>query len=363
MVSPQKQRFESLQVLRGISALAVLLYHSHELGTSTLGAPPGFWNFFTFGHSGVDVFFVLSGFIMYYVHENDLGKSSRLKPFVLKRGIRIYPIYWILTLAVLPAFYLAPESIKAYKHHPGFILQCLALYPVNGLPIIPPAWSLSHELKFYGFFALAICLPTRFSRWLFGFMIALSLAVYSLQLLPGTHALVDALSGNHFLFFLIYPYNLEFAAGSLCAFILKRYSPSKPIVIFAPGIFLFSVTAIVDNRGLMSEDWRILCYGVPSALLVLGTAACNFQSRSPVFRSLVFLGEASYSLYLIHYPACTIACILLLKFGMVHAAGVTIATLLMVCFAVFSGCSFHWLVEKPILKAARRRLLKQEKEF
>ena len=361
MVSPKNQRFESLQVLRGISALAVLLFHSHELGISKLGAHPGFWNFFVFGHSGVDVFFVLSGFIMFYIHESDLGKPTRLKPFVLKRGIRIYPIYWILTLIVLASFYLAPESIKAYKTNIRFVLKSMTLFPVDGMPIIPPAWSLSHEIKFYGIFALAICIPMRFSRWLVGFLVALSLTVYSLQLLPGTHALFDALTRNHFLYFLMHPYNLQFAAGALCAFILRRHTPTKGFIIFAAGLLLFAAAAMVDNRGRMPVDWRILGYGVPSAILLFGTAAWNFQSRSPIFRSMVFLGEASYSLYLIHYPFCSIACILLLKSGVVHVAGVTLATTLMVCLAVFAGCLFHWLVEKPILKAAHRRFLNREK--
>jgi exopolysaccharide production protein ExoZ len=357
-INSSKTKFESLQILRGVSALAVLLFHSRLLAITKLGARDSFWNYFKFGHGGVDVFFVLSGFIMYYIHEKDFGNPERLKSFLLKRGIRIYPVYWIITLAVLPAFFLAPEEIKAYKSSFWFIIQCLTLFPVNGLPIIPPAWSLSHEVKFYCLFALAILLPNRFAFWIIGLIAMFSLGACLVQLFPETHSLAGTLSQKHLLFFLINPYNLEFAAGSLCAYVLNGYSIKKNGVILGAGIFLFLVVAIFDNMGQLAVNWLIPCYGISSAVLVFGAAACNFQSSSPVFRSFVFLGDVSYSLYLIHYPLCTLVCILMLKLGIVKFGGIYMATLLMVFFVLLSSCLFHRLVERPILSAAHRYLLK-----
>jgi peptidoglycan/LPS O-acetylase OafA/YrhL len=234
---------------------------------------------------------------------------------------------------------------------------------VAGRPIIPPAWSLSHELKFYCWFALAIYLPARFSRWIIGSMAALSLGVFVLSLIPAASGLLEKLSPGNFAFFLIHPLNLEFVAGSLCAYILRRYSLRRGGIILGVGIGLFSIAAIFDNRYCFGDMWQILYYGVASAIVLLGAAAWNFQSSSFLFRHLVFLGEASYSLYLIHFPICALACVLMLKLGMIKTSGIGLAVILMLFIAVFTACLFHWLVERPVLKAAHRLLLKPEKKF
>ena len=98
----------SLQVYRGFAAILVVLYHaSHNLS--------GYFNstalsdFFAFGHAGVSFFFVLSGFIIFEIHRGDIGRPQQVKSYLYKRITRIYPAYWLVTLALVPAWLLVPS--------------------------------------------------------------------------------------------------------------------------------------------------------------------------------------------------------------------------------------------------------------
>ena len=105
---------------------------------------------------GVDFFFVLSGFMIYYIHMKDIGNKEAVKPFFIKRFIRIYPLYWILTLSVLPIYFLVPSFGNEYIRHFGVIIKSLMLIPQPHSPIISVAWSLINTVLFYFAFALTI---------------------------------------------------------------------------------------------------------------------------------------------------------------------------------------------------------------
>ena len=96
-----KNKLELIQALRGLAALLVVMFHTTELNHKNF-QQEFLFNIFAFGSSGVDFFFVLSGFIIYFIHRFDVGQRNKLKPFLLKRLIRVYPMYWLVTLALLP---------------------------------------------------------------------------------------------------------------------------------------------------------------------------------------------------------------------------------------------------------------------
>src|SRR5436190_1288571 len=101
----------TLQAGRALAALLVVLYHN-GLYIFALdkywGADPS-RGLFNFGHAGVEFFFVLSGFIIFYIHGKDLGVPSRFFSFIRKRFIRIYPIYWLVLAAIIPVYFLVPS--------------------------------------------------------------------------------------------------------------------------------------------------------------------------------------------------------------------------------------------------------------
>jgi len=163
-------KLPSIQSFRGIAALLVVAFHltvrSNELLKQNLLA-----GIFSFGSAGVDFFFVLSGFVIFCVHRYDTGNSRKLKNFLLKRFVRIYPIYFLLTLLIIP-IYLAGYG-HSYKSNIDIILKSFLLYPQsNGIyPILNVGWTLSYEVLFYLFSSLAILLKPQLTRIIFALWI------------------------------------------------------------------------------------------------------------------------------------------------------------------------------------------------
>ena len=105
-------KITSLQVFRALAAIVVVLFHitiyaQEKLKHALLGGT------FSFGHTGVDFFFVLSGFIIFYAHHDVFGDRSQLRTYAFKRFIRIFPIYWIVTLTKLAVLLAVPEPLRA----------------------------------------------------------------------------------------------------------------------------------------------------------------------------------------------------------------------------------------------------------
>ena len=147
----QANKLQSVQICRAAAALLVLLFHATSVSKAYLNCDL-LWGFFQFGYSGVDSFFVLSGFVIYWAHRGDAGQSERIRIYLKKRFLRIYPIYWIVALILLPIYFGAPHDVSDYI----VLLKSFLLLPQPGNPVVTIHWSLSHEVFFYGMFALAI---------------------------------------------------------------------------------------------------------------------------------------------------------------------------------------------------------------
>lgn len=163
----------SIQLLRAIAALLVVLYHG-QLAISTRFASPVFaaeTYLFAFGAVGVHIFFVISGFIMVYTTRVDQGFVAR--DFLRRRILRIYPMYWVCV-----AFYLAAHILigSPYQLSGPEILGALALYPEHASAIIGPAWTLSFEMFFYLCFGVAMKLGTTRGLVMLGAAFMLSIA-------------------------------------------------------------------------------------------------------------------------------------------------------------------------------------------
>mgnify|MGYP003779314969 CR=1 FL=1 len=106
------------------------------------------------GYAGVQFFFVLSGFIIYHVHRSDLLDPTRLPRYLGKRAIRVLPLYWLVTLAVLPAWHLVPSFGEDYHRSLSALISSLLLLPQPHDPHLTVGWTLIHEGLFYVFFSL-----------------------------------------------------------------------------------------------------------------------------------------------------------------------------------------------------------------
>ncbi len=332
----QPQILTSIQAARGIAALAVVLCHA---GT-VLGDP--FGGILRIGHAGVDFFFVLSGFVITTAHCNDMGRPSSLSSYAHKRLVRIYPIYWGATAIALGLWSLG--IIPLSNVGPGGIVMSLLLLPQHAEPTLGVAWTLHHEVLFYVAFAILI-LHRRIGAGVFvvwAFFVVLQLFSTPSEL-PWAPA--DLLTG-----FVGSSYNLQFGLGIAVA-LSSRYRPPFPRVLIVAGVAGLLCTAAAEHADrivYLGQAGQTL-FGMSSALVILGLAAAERHGNLRTGRFLMFVGAASYAVYLIHVPVLI---------GLCSATGLKlmppwISVVVLAAAGTGAGAALHAAIERPMLHALR----------
>jgi exopolysaccharide production protein ExoZ len=338
----QAKRIELLQVFRGLAALMVVLYHGSTFSEEHLGQP-FMSGLFLFGYTGVDFFFVLSGFIIYYIHSRDIGIHSSLRPYLTKRLLRVIPVYWVVTGIKLAVIFTIPAVAKSYEQDFGVIIRSLLLLPQRNLPIIGVAWTLTYEFLFYCLFALAIVLGKRWALRLMTIWIA-STFLY-------TAAKLSDIAGPNSVWLntLLNERNLEFCMGCLSAHLVIHNRVIGQWTLMVIGLALFGVSAWYAAHG-----WVPLLYspvfGLASFLIVTGSAAYELRHRLQIPAVLVSLGDASYSVYLTHVMFINAATLVLQRIDVSTIFGSSLTTLAVILFSVFAACAFYYIVERPLIR-------------
>lgn len=270
-------RLHALQYLRAIAALAVVYSHAAiqvEDYSPYLGKAGSF---------GVDIFFVISGFIMIYIAKPD----ARPIPFFVNRIRRVVPLYWFFTLLMAAILLLMPSVFKATTFEWGSFLMSLAFIPhwsvaQEGVawPIVAPGWSLNFEMYFYLVFAFSLFFAERY-RVLFITLVITAVFLIAQSLHTGDSAMAQ-FYGKSMVF--------EFVFGMVLAVAWKRGFRLPASTAFW---LLLLGTCLLFLRFPVA---RILEFGVPSLMIV---TACLFV-RVKEYRWAVVLGDASYALYLSH---------------------------------------------------------------
>lgn len=292
-----KKELQLIQLLRGIACVLVALMHITITFSQTFHSY-FLWNFFKFGGGGVDIFFVLSGFIITYSNRQHIGKPGNIFKFVKKRLIRIFPIYWIIIsffLAIqltLPVFYATHFQMNFAN-----IFSTYFLLPnhnmLNGV-----SWSLTNELFFYLLFLLALLIPNK------NVILGL-LAVYLifLTLLPA-FSFNSLNNHNSFIQLLLFPMNIEFLLGILVVFFVDKF-PNKwifPFLIAGLVCFIVSAAYYTELSQAFSGYSRVIMFGFPSSLIILALVKYELVTHIKVNNLFLQLGDASYSIYLFHLP-------------------------------------------------------------
>jgi exopolysaccharide production protein ExoZ len=249
----------SIQVLRGIAAMAVVAHHAFDSGTPI-------------GAAGVDLFFVISGFIMATCTG---GRTP--SEFLADRAWRIYPL-WLI--AVIPWLMMTPQSLLV-------VVRSLTLWPVYGHQFPDPAlgvgWTLSFELIFYLGFALALATRPAIALMVFGVFFILGV------------------STNQLLFwFLGSPLTFEFLLGIAIARMPRRESVGVGMIGLGLIWFALAPSAFYNQAFGPGAIYRLLAWGVPAAMLVYGTLCLERRLGGLAFDLPVLIGGASYSIYLFH---------------------------------------------------------------
>ena len=339
--SHSRTRLSGVEALRGIAATTVVLYHVARHVNRGMGAPT-LVHATQFGHAGVDLFFVLSGFIILFVHARDIGRPERWQHYVARRFMRVYPTFWV-ALAITALLGLA-------GHHatldPSLMAWSATLLPSVREPILGVAWTLQYEILFYSLF-LTLILARRAGITVLAAWLAVILA-HQAGLIPIDPRLPASLYGF---------YNIEFFLGMGVAACLQRRPVPAPGRICLIGVGLLVGAAMMEDAGLLNGYGAParLAYGVPSALLVLGLVAWERTSRIAPPTWLRQLGSASYSIYLFQFVWIGAAWQVLVATGLVDRLPAAGIFALLGATAIAGGLAASRWVEKPLAGLRLRR--------
>jgi exopolysaccharide production protein ExoZ len=356
-----KQQLNSLQLYRGLASVLVVLHHANIILDREL-QQDGSLKIFHFGWVGVDFFFVLSGFIIFYIHQADLGRPSQFRSFITKRCLRIYPLYWLVLFAKILLSLVGDSNSEIFKTSFGRFIQIFLLVPQPGTNLtnfIGVSWTLTYEIFFYILFGLLILLKPNISKLVGGIWIV-GLLANAVNLLPTERIFL--------LSFIFNMRNLEFIFGCLAAYIVSK-SPAlngKFLVAIALSLLTVAVFNTKYNETAISSDVATLIYGIPFALTIVGSVIIEKSTPLKIPPFLIYLGNASYSIYLTHGFILNNITRIYLKFAQKYQSSLLslrsdnilyiAISLVIVGLSIGFGCIVYNAIERPIIKAFRGKV-------
>lgn len=332
-----RKHLNLIQFSRAIVPLFVILFHAK--GFLVFYFHYNFLNLPSVIKSGgVYYFFALSGFMVYYLHEKDFGNINKFSSFLYNRFIRIYPLYWILTVALLTIYLVFPSLNNHSDVSFLNMIRSFLLLPNPSEPILGVAWSLVYTVLFYLVFSLLFIKNKVISVLLPIVWIVMSI-LFTINILSSDHYII------HYFF---NSYNLIFVAGVLCGVIIKKVKISifVSVCMIVVGFIGFPFSWVNTQYQFVNLNFE-LSITISSILLILGFASTDLQKDVKLPKIAKFLGEASFSIYLTHYYCMGAIAVFLGYFSFIHLPNPIIAVLLIV-MSTLSGCLVYLLLEKPI---------------
>ena len=338
---PVVRKFVLVQVLRLVAALLVVGTHA-TLYTSQHLAPVDVWHF---GEVGVDLFFVISGFVMMTSSWRHLHEPGYGRVFFGRRLVRIAPMYWIATTLSLLLLIVLPQISDERPSTARVVLSYLfvstpspsgRMEPLHGV-----GWTLVFEMFFYLVFAVALVLRTN----VLVFCAVVFTALAAGGLLRPAHITNPAL---------VYldPVLLYFVAGmALGAWVCTR--ATRPALLW--GLFLLGAWTLdaALRSGSAGFSWHLLLRPVLVTAVMVVVVLLEPLGAAVVPAALVFLGDASYSLYLFHPFVGPVVPVVLAH---LHLRVVWLSVVLVFAGALVGGALIYRVVERPLTRTLQRRI-------
>lgn len=335
---------------------------ARQSGATEAGQQPFLSDLWINGASGVDLFFVISGFIMVWVAGNNAEGAKSAGRFALARAIRIYPLWWLFAGLTAIYFYLtygvpwdAAQLDQRGLDGTQYLIKSALLIPQDWFPVLNVGWTLVHEMYFYFVFALLLFLPVKMR----GFAM---IGWGALVLLLAAAGFSDFHAGT-ILELASHPMTLEFLMGAGVAYLIKSDRIKLALPAFTIGLAGFLIAFILfpyfQGYNVNLGWYRTLVFGVPSAVLLYGIIQLERQQGwgEHVPDALVRIGDWSYALYLCHILILSAAGrVWFSVFGgesWLSSAGFIIAGIMTTICA--SALAYH-LYERPMIRLGKKRL-------
>jgi exopolysaccharide production protein ExoZ len=336
--------FLTIQALRAVAALFVVVFHAFETWGERVDptAPDVNWEN---GAAGVDIFFIISGFVMVISSRRLVAQASGWLIFLRHRVVRIVPLYWLLTTVKILAVMALGGIVLRTGLGFNFVAGSYLFLPVTDSaghfrPVLPVGWTLTYEFLFYLLFAAALAIQVDILRIVVpGLGLIAVAALVRTDTWPAWTILFDTIV-------------VEFVFGvTLAKWTLRGFRLSPAIA----GALVIGGFGLILMLPMISENARVLTWGIPAFAIVAGAVSLEPLVAATLPSWLLALGDASYSIYLSHgfvLPA------LGLLFGRIVSPGVwTEGLTIVLCLLVSSFVGwvvFRW-IETPMLRALRRR--------
>lgn len=357
--SEHKHTYTGIQALRFVAAMLVVLAHSTAMVNERMHLDMFKWRA---GWSGVDIFFVISGFVMAISSGGLMQRVNGWKIFITRRLIRIVPLYWVATTLKLATILVLPSlaldsplelwnTIASYFFIPTFDDKSLL-----AAPLLKVGWTLNYEMLFYVIFTMALFLgksPLKFTVAIFALAVAIN--IFSTPSVP-------------FIYGFLEPILMEFVMGMLVAKLCMRVNKNNAVLnmdlniethhdaknyidkllqyisttkvgaIIGAVAVLASFT-IMFNCAQQPMWWRWAYWGLPSMIIVTVVALGEPVLRKIIPKILATLGDSSYSLYLFHTFTVPLLGTLMIKLKLVQPTLALTACIVispLVCLAIYA---------------------------
>jgi exopolysaccharide production protein ExoZ len=345
-LSPTPQNLSTIQALRGLAALAVAVAHLRPVELK-VDASPLLGSWATLGFAGVDLFFVISGFVMVWVTRAQQGQAGLVPSFWAARALRIYPLWWLILTVIVVVWIIKPDWVYASDTSTPDLLRSYLLWPATTLPLHAVGWTLIHEVWFYLVFGLLLVLPRRY--------LPAALVVWAGSVIAAALAMPKPEIPE--LALIRHPLTLEFIGGAAIGLIAtKRQLPYAKLTLQI-GCFLLIAAAASNHQNptpLFEQEWpRVALFGIPFALILWGWVGLE-QAGARAPRPLKSVGNWSYALYLIHIPVFASIGRLGQSLSIAGPFDNIVLLILAMTLALAAAFVLHQFFERPVQAFSRR---------
>lgn len=351
--SQEPQKMASIEAARALAAIVVVMLHAANLmRVEQFSGHVGMGQVFDFGYVGVDFFFVLSGFIITYVHYAEIGQPNMIGRYLWRRLSRIFPIYWFILFFVISV----TTAVRVVSGNPAGldigandIAGTIFLLMGGGEPkYVGVAWSLQYEVMFY------IAFSTLLLHARVGCILFLMWGSYVLLLTAGLVKTQLPLS-------LSSPHCFQFLAGVVVGVVARRHSLKSPLWMLWLACLSFLAATLFEVYGPFERHSAAgrIALGISAAFVLLVLVGLERQNLLKTPHWLAKMGSVSYTIYLGHILFINVTYTALLKVGLYHLLPEPVVYFSAVTVALAGTMLLGTYVELPLVHALKDRFFKR----